>query len=84
MALNPACSFSLLLLSCLLTLVTSQLKWYVIDDGGQDVAPGVREEAALGYDKGRNRLIVFGGRGEKQKNQIVLGDTWVYNIGAGL
>lgn len=44
-------------------------------------SPPARKHFALSYEPSQNLLIAFGGIGE---NQLVLQDTWVYDVAQGL
>lgn len=54
---------------------SGSLRWEVADSGS--TSPPARRHAALGYDRIRRRVILYGGRA--MSDGTVLGDTWVYD-----
>ncbi len=65
--------------SLMLTTVHGQLLWEVIANSSK-TTPSVRRDSGLGYDSVRNRLILFGGRTNTNKANIVLADTWIFEL----
>ena len=42
-------------------------------------APPARSGAAIAYDAGSGRVVLFGGRGDTGGQRVPLGDTWLWN-----
>lgn len=66
------------ILLLLVPLASSQLKWRQISATNKsDQFPAPRRDSSIGFDKARNQLIIFGGRGDKN-----YGDTWIFDLGS--
>lgn len=66
------------ILLLLVPLASSQLRWRQISATNKsDQFPAPRRDSSIGFDKARNQLVIFGGRGDKN-----YGDTWIFDLGS--
>ena len=71
------------LLFILPTLITAQLEWQELSPDYPDPSipsPSPRRDAGLGWDQARGRVIVFGGRTYVGEAEVVLADTWSFDL----
>jgi hypothetical protein len=57
------------------TWVWDGRSWRRVDVPG----PGARAEAAMAYDAGRRRVVLFGGHTRNEAGRVRLGDTWEWD-----
>lgn len=68
--------------------VSAQIYWEKLFDSlsyESNIRPVPRRDAAIGYDVGRNRLVVFGGwqtntNSHHYRIPVLLDDTWEFNL----
>lgn len=80
--------FGLLVLIQLLDWASSQIYWEKLFDSlsyESNIRPVPRRDAAVGYDIGRNRIVVFGGWQTNTDNfhyriPVLLDDTWEFDL----
>eukprot|EP00794_Sanderia_malayensis_P016710 gene16708-18404_t len=53
---------------------TVTLRWRKLSYKG--LAPSQRRDCAIGYNREKNEIVIFGGR----ENSMILSDTWILNI----
>lgn len=69
-----------LILLLLVPAVSSQLRWRLIwatNESESDQFPAPRRDSSIGFDKTKNQLVIFGGRGDEN-----YGDTWIFDLGS--
>lgn len=68
-----------LILLLLVPAVFSELKWRLISAKNEsDEFPAPRRDSSIGFDRTRNQLVIFGGRGSENFD-----DTWTFDLGTG-
>ena len=51
--------------------------------GTTRVSPEPRQDTSLGFDDVRSRLVLFGGKVERDGEFVAVDDTWVYDVEKG-
>ena len=81
--------YVLLLSICLLNMASCQMHWEKLFDSLSyklNIKPAPRRDAAIGHDRERNRVVVFGGwqtSSESAKSfamPVLFDDTWEFDL----
>ncbi len=75
----------LVYISSLLPLAAGQLQWEQVTNYSDPSVtyPQPRRDSAIGYDSAREQVILFGGRTSVNRADIILGDTWIFDLSTG-